>query len=85
MPIYEYLCVSCNHKFDEYLVVDSPNPLCPECSNETKKLISRVLGIVKGSEHRLLDCVVGEDADKKRAILEKRKQKRILQESKKGG
>lgn len=76
MPIYEFLCKKCEHKFEDYLHVSSPNPVCPECKSEVEKLMSMFSGVVKGSEHRLLDCVVGEDADKRRSILEKRKEKR---------
>jgi putative FmdB family regulatory protein len=76
MPIYEFACLKCEYEFEEFLHLSSPDPACPECKGQTKRLISRFSGVVKGSEHRLLDCVVGEDADKRRAILEKRKEKR---------
>jgi len=62
--------------FEEYLKVDSENPLCSDCGHKTEKMVSRFSGVVKGSEHRLLDCVVGEDAEKRRGFLEKRKEKR---------
>lgn len=78
MPIYEFVCTSCKYTFEEFLHINTSNPSCPECKGEVQKLISRFSGVVKGSEHRLLDCIVGEDADKKRGILEKRKEKRKL-------
>lgn len=80
MPIYEYKCVSCEHRFEEIMQVGAENPQCPKCGAIVERIISRFLGIIKGSEHRLLDCVVGEDADKKRNILEKRKEKRKKQQ-----
>lgn len=76
MPIYEYICNGCGHKFEEIAHVDADNPNCPECGANVQKIISSFLGIIKGSEHRLLDCVVGEDADKRKSYLEKRKEKR---------
>ena len=66
MPIYEYKCKECNYEFEEILSANSKNPICPECTSETERIMSRFCGIVKGSEHRLLDCVVGADADRRR-------------------
>lgn len=77
MPIYEYSCVECQHKFEDYLKVNDPNPGCPKCEGKTEKLISRTFGIVKGSENRTLDCVIGADAEKKWQKIEERKQRRI--------
>lgn len=36
MPIYEYLCANCKHKFKKLVgVVANPSPLqCPRCSSE---------------------------------------------------
>jgi len=76
MPIYEFSCNECGHKFEEYLCFNSSDPKCPECKGESKRLISRFSSVIKGSENRLLDCVVGEDADRRRSYLEKRKEKR---------
>ena len=30
MPIYEYVCKRCNHRFEE-LVLGSEQPSCPQC------------------------------------------------------
>ncbi|MDD5650078.1 MAG: zinc ribbon domain-containing protein [Candidatus Nanoarchaeia archaeon] len=84
MPIYEFSCLSCGYEFEEFLHIDSPDAKCPECGSETRRLISRFSGVVKGSEHRLLDCIIGEDADKRRSILEKRKEKRKAMSQTKG-
>ena len=41
MPIYEYLCNSCNEEFEE-LVFGDEAPPCPHCeSGKTSKLMSR--------------------------------------------
>ena len=34
MPIYEYRCQSCDHRF-EVLVRGGEEPLCPECGSKT--------------------------------------------------
>jgi putative FmdB family regulatory protein len=78
MPIYEYRCEKCGNEFEEYMSINDSNPDCPECGKTTQKLISRFLGVIKGSENRSIDCLVGEDADKRRGYLEKRKQNRKL-------
>ncbi len=40
MPMYEYLCKTCNHQF-ETLVVGSRKPVCPKCqSQELEKQFS---------------------------------------------
>lgn len=40
MPIYEYACSACGHKF-EALVRSGTQPQCPEChSSELDKLLS---------------------------------------------
>ena len=45
MPVYEYRCKSCGHKFSRLVgVVAEPSPpACPECgSTSAEKLISRI-------------------------------------------
>jgi len=76
MPIYEFLCKSCGYEFEEFMHIDQANPMCSECNGETIKKISNFCGIVKSSENRTIDCIVGEDADRRRKILEKRREKR---------
>ena len=39
MPVYEYVCKSCQHEFEE-LVFSSTLPSCPKC--ESEKLDKRV-------------------------------------------
>ena len=54
MPIFEYECKKCSHKFDIiYLPGEEEKPKCPKCdSEEVEKLISaagiRPHGIPKG-------------------------------------
>lgn len=40
MPIYEYECKKCSHKFTERRGMNDENPKCPKCSSEVRKLIS---------------------------------------------
>ncbi|MDL2285479.1 zinc ribbon domain-containing protein [Desulfovibrio sp. OttesenSCG-928-F07] len=41
MPIFEFNCPKCQHKFED-LVFGSATPPCPKCGNaETEKMISR--------------------------------------------
>ena len=76
MPIYEFRCEECGHEFEDFQHVNAENPKCPVCQKQVQKLMSRFSGVVKGSEHRSIDCIVGEDADKRRGYLEKRKENR---------
>lgn len=60
MPIYEYECEKCGHKFDHMMRMDDPNPSCPHvpeasngskpepCGGDTKKLISQGTFHLKG-------------------------------------
>ena len=34
MPIYEYVCMSCESHFEELVGMSSPDPACPDCGNE---------------------------------------------------
>lgn len=41
MPLYEYKCIDCSHKFIELQKVnDEPIKECPKCGKEVEKLIS---------------------------------------------
>ncbi len=50
MPIYEYACPDCGHKFDEIQKFsDAPITVCPKCAAaNVKKLISQTSFILKG-------------------------------------
>jgi putative FmdB family regulatory protein len=50
MPIYEYLCESCEHKLEALQKIsDQPLSECPECAKPTlKKLISAAAFRLKG-------------------------------------
>jgi putative FmdB family regulatory protein len=33
MPIYEYVCMSCESHFEELVGMSGPDPVCPDCGN----------------------------------------------------
>ena len=43
MPIYEYECLECGHKFSRLAKMDDPNPPCPE-ETETPTIADKVCG-----------------------------------------
>lgn len=50
MPIYEYECLACAHRFDEIQKFsDPPKEICPLCSAKVRKLIFPAAVIFKGS------------------------------------
>lgn len=50
MPIYEYACPDCGHKFDTLQKFDDPPvTVCPKCAAQNvKKLISATSFVLKG-------------------------------------
>ncbi len=41
MPIYEYECLSCKHRFEKVMKVGDPAPPCPVCgATQTKKMVT---------------------------------------------
>lgn len=48
MPIYEFECIKCNHRFEKIMKTNEPFPVCsqtpndfsPPCAGDTKRLIS---------------------------------------------
>ena len=50
MPLYEYQCKKCGHKFEKIqLFSDAPIKKCPECGGAVEKLISRSAVQFKGT------------------------------------
>ena len=51
MPIYEYNCSECGHRFEEIRKMSDESPAkCPKCGSEkSEKLISRSAFVLKGS------------------------------------
>lgn len=50
MPIYEYQCANCGHRFEFFQSIkDAPMTVCPNCQGALKKLLSPAGIIFKGS------------------------------------
>ncbi len=50
MPIFEYKCISCDHKFEELVPNADASVNCPKCGSvETSKLISTFAASTGGS------------------------------------
>ena len=56
MPIYQYLCPSCNHKFElRQSFNDECHASCPKCKNGAKRIFVPVPIIFKGSGFYVTD------------------------------
>lgn len=78
MPIYDFTCKDCGYEFEALIDYSDANPHCIKCKGKTSRNITRIaMAIVKGSEHRPLDCIVGADSEKKWNFINKRKEKRV--------
>ena len=49
MPLYEYLCPTCDNKFDKLQSMGSYGADCPNCEQPAKRIIS-VFAAVSGGE-----------------------------------
>ncbi len=50
MPIYEYKCTVCGHRFEKLQSIsEEPVKTCPVCGGAVKKLISNTSFILKGT------------------------------------
>ncbi|MCB0974379.1 MAG: FmdB family transcriptional regulator [Actinobacteria bacterium] len=50
MPVYEFKCTACDHRFDIKMGIhDDPPTSCPECGEAVKKVFSPVGISFKGS------------------------------------
>ena len=56
MPLYEYQCESCSHRFERIQKFsDPPVDTCPQCSGKVRKLISSPAIQFKGSGFYITD------------------------------
>ncbi len=56
MPIYEYECTSCGHRFEvKQRFSDEPVATCPECGNSVRRLLYPAGIIFKGSGFYVTD------------------------------
>ncbi|HRD01158.1 MAG TPA: zinc ribbon domain-containing protein [Candidatus Saccharicenans sp.] len=62
MPLYEYICLQCQHRFEALVKMNQSEVTCPRCqSHQVKKLVSS-FGIgenssrIKGSSGSCSNC-----------------------------
>ncbi len=66
MPLYEYECVKCRHRFEERRkVTDPPASRCPSCRGRVRRVYQPVGIIFKGSGFHVTDY--GRTGEKKAA------------------
>jgi putative FmdB family regulatory protein len=69
MPIYEYECQDCGHKFEKLQKVsDTPIKICEKCAGRADKLVSRAGFRLQGSGWYETDFKT--DKDKKKNLAE---------------
>ncbi len=50
MPIYEYACEACGHRFEKLMKIGAEAPPCASCGEDaSKKLVSATAFVLKGS------------------------------------
>src|SRR6478672_2985388 len=86
MPLYEYECESCNHRFEVIQKFsDSPIEKCPKCGGGVRKLVSSPAFHLKGSGWYATDYArknEGSKSDGKSGASETAKEGSGSQESK---
>ena len=66
MPLYEYQCEACNHRFERIQKFsDPPVETCPTCGGAVRKLISSPAIQFKGSGWYITDYAKKSSADAK--------------------
>ena len=62
MPVYQYICQSCNHKFEvKQSFNDEGKAHCPKCKNRARRLFIPVPIIFKGSGFYVTDSAKKSD------------------------
>ncbi len=78
MPTYEYECLKCGHKFEEFQnMTDEPLKVCPRCGGKLRRLIGAGAGIIfKGKGFYQTDY---------KSTVSKREEKKSTEDSKSKG
>ncbi len=53
MPLYEYVCTTCDHKFDRLQSMGGVDTECPRCDQPTKRVISLFSAFTTGDDGEL--------------------------------
>ena len=65
MPIYEYECRECSHRFEEWAGMNDPYPKCPKCEGEVERIISLTgIGSIEMGAREYYEKVIKPDAKK---------------------
>jgi putative FmdB family regulatory protein len=48
MPIYEYRCIHCSHKFEKLVSVNADGIVCPECGHDDCSKLFSTFGFSTG-------------------------------------
>jgi putative FmdB family regulatory protein len=68
MPVYEYECIHCGHRFDlKQSYHDKPQAKCPQCKNKAKRVFHPSPIIFKGSGFYVTDHRKGGETPAKTA------------------
>ena len=63
MPIYEYECTKCSHRFEKKQSFhDEPKAECPECKESARRIFQPAPIIFKGSGFYVTDHRKGSDS-----------------------
>lgn len=49
MPLYEFECQGCHHRFEKIQSVSDPDPKCPKCGSQVERLLHAPAVQFKGS------------------------------------
>lgn len=49
MPLYEFECTKCHHRFEKIQSVSAPDPKCPKCDSKVERLLHAPAVQFKGS------------------------------------
>ena len=49
MPLYEFECEKCHHRFEKIQSVSAPDPECPKCGSKVERLLHAPAVQFKGS------------------------------------
>lgn len=64
MPIYDYKCDACNHRFEAIQRFnDKPIDVCPKCQGKTRRVIHSTPIVFKGSGFYVTDSRGGSSSE----------------------
>ena len=49
MPLYEFQCEKCHHRFEKIQSVSAPDPECPKCGGKVERILHAPAVQFKGS------------------------------------